>query len=367
MCVACIIFNPVPLNYLEAMEHDNPHGAGIAWEQDGAIRFMRGLTAKDIFQLQEDKVMTYPYLMHYRWATHGVHAPELTHPFPIGPRALMGELSGSTNAVLIHNGTWSAYDKNAIAHVNKGNYEFPEELLGQQSDTAIAAWLAEDNPDILDGIAWATAVAEMRNGAMEITTRGTWSDKDGNWYSNLNWVPWENYGHYNNKSDEYDNLWKQYVGGRQPSHSAHDNDSDVWDYYMDRVHRGEVEPYSLRGKEDEKLTWDDYVAKYGTPTSKDFADSGNTNPANNACSAGSEDCESWDDYLVRKYGPAVAAEIKNTLPDGELSDDDDSWPEGLGKSDRDVFQSLDRVDVDVETISEDFETVNSWLAKQMVA
>lgn len=375
MCVAAIVFNPVCLEYLEAMENDNPHGAGIAWLQNGAIQFMKGLKAKDIYQLQTDEVMSYPYLMHYRWATHGDKVPELTHPFPIGPRALLGELSGSAQAVLIHNGTWNSYERTAARYINLGNYEIPEEILAAASDTAVAAWLVQDNPEILDEISWATAVAEIveKDGAksMEITTRGTWSDKDGNWYSNLNWVPWSGYNSFPSYFEDDASLWKRrsayweewtrrYEAGESTEDLVHPEARQMvpakdptgafinWDEYYKH-------PFALASAEDKALGFDAYTERFRYDNLKKAADAARTSSSGEM---------SWDDFLVARYGEKAAAEIKAThFPEDENGDGNgDILPLSLicGYSAANGCED----DFDPDTVSEDFETVNAILERQ---
>src|SRR5690242_17072085 len=109
MCIAAIIHEALPQNYLNEMERDNPHGGGVAWFQGASIRFRRGVTAKQVGAMQADGSLTYPYLLHFRWATHGPRIPQLTHPFPLGKRAFKGELHGAAPKVLIHNGVWNGY------------------------------------------------------------------------------------------------------------------------------------------------------------------------------------------------------------------------------------------------------------------
>lgn len=357
MCIAAIIFEPVSLEYLEAMDHDNPHGGGVAWEQDGKIRFIKGLNAKDVHQFQQDGVLRYPYLLHFRWATHGARVAELTHPFVLGPRALMGETSGECNALMIHNGTWSNYDRFASKALSEGNFEFPEEILNEASDTAIAAWLALDNPDILDMVPWATAVAEIRDTTdehgeptktMDITTRGTWSEKEGNWYSNLNWVPYYGTGYYmanswRNNDSVYTEWAKEYFKQEKEDAEKARKDTSTW---------GEShEPYATRKEEDTGLSWEEYVKKYGAPTDKDF-----TKPASKARSETDYSKMAWDEYLVAKYGPDVAAEIEGCFTEDDLSEGN--------LSEGSLADEL-AADIDPDLVSEDWETVNSILARQM--
>lgn len=186
MCIAAIIHKPIPHSYLRSMDHDNPHGGGVAWLENGQLHFRRGLDADMIFALQETR-LTYPYLLHFRWATHGAPVAELTHPFPTGPRAFKGELQGTADEVLIHNGVWRDYDDWAKW--------LPTELYDAHypttSDTAVAAYFYQLIPDLGDEIPWAVASARVGDdGALKIRKHGGWSEHKGNEYSNLMWLPY---------------------------------------------------------------------------------------------------------------------------------------------------------------------------------
>lgn len=189
MCVAAIIYKPVTRRYLDLMQENNPHGAGVAWlrETGGvkSIAWIKGLDAEEIHQLQESGALTYPYLLHFRWATHGPKVPELAHPFPLGPDAFFHDMEGEARSVLIHNGVWYGYSKHIPPWLN-------EEVHPFLSDTQVAAYVASFNEDILDEVNWATAV--MRLGAdnsLELKSRGRWFQHSENWYSNLTWLPWK--------------------------------------------------------------------------------------------------------------------------------------------------------------------------------
>lgn len=182
MCVAAVIeSNHGPkLAELRQMEDENPHGAGIAYAQGNRIRYVKGLTADMIFKMQSS--LPRPYLLHFRWATHGPKVQHLCHPFPLGMSALMSRrTSGTADAVLIHNGVWTNYER----HLPVWAYGRRHEL----SDTAVAAYVAESNEDILDDVSWATAVGRAAGaGRMDVTLRGsTWEVHKGDLYSNLRW------------------------------------------------------------------------------------------------------------------------------------------------------------------------------------
>jgi predicted glutamine amidotransferase len=192
MCVACIIYSPQSLEKLKLMEKSNPHGAGVAWVDttstgERKVFFQKGLTAEDIFQLQKDDFLTYPYLLHFRWATHGPRVPELTHPFPLGGDALFPDCEGEVDSVLIHNGVWHSYMHHLPTWLKDSKYD---KLVASLSDTQLAAYLAKDNPAILDSIDWATAVMSVgEDGQAKIESRGRWYKLWDSYYSNHSWCP----------------------------------------------------------------------------------------------------------------------------------------------------------------------------------
>lgn len=255
MCIAAIINKAISWDFLREMENDNPHGAGVAYfDADKAtIVFKRGLTAAEIMGMQEWGELTYPYLLHFRWATHGPRVPELTHPFPLGPRALHGELAGETDAVFIHNGVWSDYESYLPLIVA------PVATYKHASDTAVAAYLLGVYPElqtpgrvgIVDDIHWAVAVAKVVGGEMVINKSGqTWVEYEGNTYSNLTWLPTK--------------LWynKFYQPNTGDSGWSWSGDSRIKPYEPARY-----DPAADLAKEAEvtqPFSWEDYVrARYG--------------------------------------------------------------------------------------------------------
>lgn len=194
MCVAAIISCPVSLDYLRKMAESNPHGGGVAWPDaaSGLMRFKKGLTAEEIHALQESGELTFPYLLHFRWATAGDKVPEMTHPFPVGIRALFGELEGAAEQVLIHNGTMSWAQQKYWVPNTDYLYHLPWELINRASDTAIAAWLLAEpgSQDILKALQWATCLASVQDGQLVTETTGEWDEFEGNKYSNLHWLPY---------------------------------------------------------------------------------------------------------------------------------------------------------------------------------
>ena len=305
MCIAAVIFKPLPLRYLTEMDNDNPHGGGIACVKEGRIWFLKGLDAKAIYALQESQVLTYPYLLHFRWATMGAKVAENCHPFVVGPRAVMGETCGFAERVLIHNGSWHTYQR----HIPLSS-EVPDAVLKHVSDTALAAWLLADNPDLLDEVPWATAVAEMKDGEMDITTRGTWTDHQGSWYSNLNWLPTQ---------DQNWNKWWETSRFNRPAASE----------YVPAAQTAAPPPPN------KGLVTAGAPAKIDVPWSK------------------SPVYDSWEDYVRAKYGDETA-----TL----IADDTDEETDTKLPALKSLFEEL----ADLDLVSEDHNDVNAYLAKQML-
>src|SRR5687767_4214709 len=99
MCVALVVNEDTcpTLQDLLHMEKDNPHGAGVAWAGKTRVHYRKGLKATQVFRLLQR--IPRPALVHFRWATHGAKLPHLTHPFPLGEKALTSyRLKGSAQA-----------------------------------------------------------------------------------------------------------------------------------------------------------------------------------------------------------------------------------------------------------------------------
>jgi len=316
MCVAAIIHRPVPLADLRKMQDDNPHGAGVAWSESGAIEFRRGLTAETIFAMQQREEMTYPYLLHFRWATHGAQVPELTHPFPTGARAFSGELSGACEQVLIHNGVWSDYDEWAPYITS----EVSSEAINAGSDTSVAAYFIPHFPELADHIPWAVAIATIdESGQMVISQHGrTWLEHEGNSYSNLSW--------------QQQSWWKQYRASNQAWSWDSDSVSEDWKAAPERGER--------------------YYSKKPKSQDVDMADLS---------------FDDWTDYVRARYGDEVADDIRRDackLPVREALDDefdgfDDQITKEYGASAEEEYM----LEIDPDMVSEDFTSVNNYLAQ----
>ncbi len=136
----CVIFaneKAVPsLQLLQQAEKRNDDGGGVAWIEDGKVKWRKGATAKEIHEILQKVAL--PNVVHFRIATVGGNGKELTHPFPLTPKVPLF-LNGETNAgVLFHNGhfnEWKAFLKESVF---KSRIKVPE---GSMSDSRVLAFL----------------------------------------------------------------------------------------------------------------------------------------------------------------------------------------------------------------------------------
>ena len=119
---------------LDACHRANPHGAGVAWREDGNVRWFKGLEPGGIEPLIAG--LSGEIVIHFRLASVGAVTPKLCHPFPITGCATT-RLSGHARAVLFHNGTWSGW-RETLRRMPR--YRKPDGLM---SDTRVAASLVD--------------------------------------------------------------------------------------------------------------------------------------------------------------------------------------------------------------------------------
>jgi len=65
---------------LDACHRANPHGAGVAWREEGKVRWFKGLEPDELEPLIAD--IPGEIVIHFRWASVGEVTPKLCHPFP---------------------------------------------------------------------------------------------------------------------------------------------------------------------------------------------------------------------------------------------------------------------------------------------
>lgn len=136
MCclIVCPFANRPSLKSLRQVVASNPHGLGLAWNQSGAVHWIKSDDVEEVHEMASQIHGT--VVIHARWASVGGVRPELRHPFPVTSECSTAS-SGSAPAVLFQNGTWIDWRSELDAAEAQG-FEIPE---GPLSDARAAAWL----------------------------------------------------------------------------------------------------------------------------------------------------------------------------------------------------------------------------------
>jgi len=351
MCVAAIVYEPVKKDDLLLMEKENPHGGGVAWYDAEArcIWFHKGITAEYIFSLQQSGALSYPYLLHFRWATHGEIVPALAHPFVTGPRALMGEVHGKAQEVMIHNGVWNDY-RNFLQYVDA-----PKALIEEASDTAIAAALFPTMPHIARRMPWAviTAHVDTEANAMAVVQHTPmWQQHEGNTYSNLLWMKDESQFWRGFDGTDW-SAWAKSSGNPYLScgtkipmaRSKPFGKPMGWDWDED-----ELDPQIEEGDKVNIHTyedWTDYIrARYGDEVADSVRESELTMDELESLEASRATADMARDEAMRLLDETEA----------EPSDEDNAWDAQI--------RALNEAEFDEDLVSDQPDEVNAWLGIQ---
>ena len=199
MCVIAIVDDTRPNErHVEAMWDANDHGGGVAWFEDGKVKWDKGL---ELVHMQEYvKTLPTPFVMHFRIASCGGRSPLLTHPFVINPEVPL-ELEGSSaeDPILFHNGHLQQWEEMTVNYSARRGYKIPK---GKWSDTrAVALIAAHYGTGILDFLHQKFVVMDPLT--QDIETYGDFTFSDGFLVSNQYW------------SGRYDRL-KRFLEPRAP-------------------------------------------------------------------------------------------------------------------------------------------------------
>ena len=143
MCVIMAFEDKYPTKeILESAETTNKDGGGIAWIDDGKVKWEKGLHVKSqyIQDLIAKEKIQLPIIIHFRIATHGGVNDSLCHPFAISSQNTEDlELAGDDKeGVMFHNGILSKWEDVAMQVLIKHNdVKMPD---GGLSDSRIMAW-----------------------------------------------------------------------------------------------------------------------------------------------------------------------------------------------------------------------------------
>lgn len=158
----------------------NPHGAGIAWRENGEVRWRKTDDIDELMALSETK--RGEIVLHFRIASVGRVCAELRHPFPVEKASPLSD-SGKAKAVLFQNGTWGGW-REALDRAARKGHKVP---AGEMSDARAAAWLCSIYGK--DYIRSCGASRWVFFGAHATSYFGDWHKLSGILYSNLYWRP----------------------------------------------------------------------------------------------------------------------------------------------------------------------------------
>lgn len=187
MCVILACDEKLPgEKTVRAAAERNPDGGGVAWVENGKVRWEKGLpdgkAAWDVIKA----VGRAPLLAHFRIATVGGKIEKLTHPFPISPGIPL-DLKGQAPAVLMHNGHWNAWDTHLKTALSASKGKWPR---GEWSDSRAIAWFlltgGQGAIDFLEkhggGLGGDRIVSLNGEGILDFW--GNWYHRDGFYISN---------------------------------------------------------------------------------------------------------------------------------------------------------------------------------------
>ncbi len=163
------------------MEWLNDDGAGVAWVENSAVHYAKGLRSFELFDMASS--IEGPRLVHFRMATAGGDSPLLCHPFPITRKAEL-RLQGWADSVLIHNGHWSGHElaETLMGPLPKGPWSdtrLMARILALRARVDVwAEWLVKDQH-----------VGKLATLDKEGTLAmyGNWTEHNGAYYSNMHW------------------------------------------------------------------------------------------------------------------------------------------------------------------------------------
>ncbi len=189
MCVIALVgLDPtMPVKRLtpdivDKMFTHNSEGAGIAWREDGLVKWEKGLELEGMQTLCAEVPM--PYVAHFRIATCGGNRQDLCHPFPIDKNAPLFTTGHTKGYVLFHNGHWGDWKKELKEVARQSNFKI-QIPSGKWSDSRAMAWAAAYYGNNILEIIDEKAIAF---GPEDYEVYGTgWVKEQEIWCSNNHW------------------------------------------------------------------------------------------------------------------------------------------------------------------------------------
>jgi hypothetical protein len=183
MCLLIVAKKEFPsVSVLRSAEMSNRDGGGIAWVEDGKVRWHKGIKVDDMLQYEAKGG---PWLIHFRLATVGGKGAALCHPFPVDTEVNLS-LQGKADRVLGHNGHFAQWDKMILNSLDSKS-KLPD---GPWSDTRGIAYLtAKYGESFLTLIDEKIAILDS-TGEIKIFSPNKWHKETGKeiFYSNNPYV-----------------------------------------------------------------------------------------------------------------------------------------------------------------------------------
>lgn len=200
MCVA--VYSPKGNNipsesYLRSCWKGNPDGAGIAYNDAGRVRILKGFMTWDAFKSTLDSLnetldlKNRGVLLHFRIATHGGINPECTHPFPlIADYSVMKMTESYAEYAVIHNGIISLTADTArkLDHISD-TMVFVNKYISKIASNK--DWFEnQSNWDLIHDLA-DSKIAILKGDGEIKSTPGFHQAEDGNFYSNYSYYNYQ--------------------------------------------------------------------------------------------------------------------------------------------------------------------------------
>lgn len=169
------------------MWYANPDGAGFMYADKGVVHIRKGFMELDDFLDAIDalsnkyELVKLPLVMHFRITTHGGTKPENCHPFPITDSlGVLKKLDSRAKVGVAHNGIIPITPRKDIS-------DTMEYVLSQLAPLHRAVPEFYKNKDLMEMVSNAIdSKLAIMNDKGEIYTIGSFHEKDGIMYSNLN-------------------------------------------------------------------------------------------------------------------------------------------------------------------------------------
>jgi predicted glutamine amidotransferase len=182
MCVIVIKPNNVKISHdtIRDCWYANPDGAGICYIAGGLVQIEKGFMDTERLINRIDKLQSKTLIIHFRWATHGLHDAGNCHPFPISfLHEDLRRKKVSTTCAIFHNGVINTVKSDKIL---SDSQVFVRDVLTFLSDEDL-----KENIDVEASMAGTGSKFAMMFKDGTVKTVGAFYTKNGLRFSNLNW------------------------------------------------------------------------------------------------------------------------------------------------------------------------------------